>query len=586
LSAHSSDTQNFDSVTTDPRSFGAQIREYRVAAGFTQEDLAERAGISARAVSDLERGLYQAPHRDTVARLAAALSLSVEAAGQLEALVPRQRGPAAAAHGSPFAASALPTGIVTFLAASSYVSERSEQARLLQSQAALDEQSVLVERCVGCHAGALVPMQGAVVGLLAVFRTASDGVAAALEIQQTLSDAAARESMLKLRIGLHTGEADLRDGGYYGSALSRCLRLSSLAVGGQTLVSETTAQLLATSLPQRSSLHEVGEHHFGGLGRPERIFQLLGPGLSGEVPQAPPFSQMARHCDIIIRAAIDHRLVFFLGQAATDDALAAGLASSFGYPASAPQELVRVAQYVYTMAGPGPLYESLHELLDRDYQPNRLDEFLAALPRELADKGYAERYPLIVTTRYDDALERAFHAAGEPFDLVTYIAEGDQRGQFVHRTPDGRPRVIDRPNKYARLSDRQTIILKVHGAIDRANPEHDSFAVTEDDFLDYMAGDLSNLIPVMVAARLRKSHFLFLGYEVRDWNLRVILRRLWGEQRLRYKSWAVRSASLEALERELWRTRDVDVVDVSIDEYVAQLHARLVALAPESESHE
>ncbi len=580
MSSHRSDAQNFEPVTADSRSFGAKIREYRVAAAFTQEELAELAGISTRSVSDLERGLYQAPHRDTVARLAIALRLSAEAAEQLEALVPRQRGPGALAQQPTAGAVSLPTGIVTFLAASSYVSEHSAQALLGQVQLALDEQARVVERCVARNGGTLVPIQGAVEGLLAVFRTASDAVSAAIDIQHVLSEASPSEPMVKLRLGLHTGEADVRDGNYYGSALTRCLRLGSLALGGQTLVSEATTQLVAHALPQGGSLQDVGEHHFGGVLRPERVYQLLTPGTSSDTPLAQPLTPLARHCDIVIHAAIDQRLVFFLGQDTIDDELAHGLATSFGYPAGAPHELARVAQYVSTMAGPGPLYESLHSLLDRNYQPNCLLAFLAGLPRMLADSGFAERYPLIVTTRYDDSLEQAFEAAGEPFDLVTYIADGEQRGQFVHRTPDGRPRVIDRPNKYPRLSENQTIILKVHGAIDRANPEQDSFAVTEDDFLDYMPGDLSSLIPVMVAARLRKSHFLFLGYDVREWNLRVILRRLWGEQRLRYKSWAIHSASPEALERELWRTRDVDVIGVAIDEYVAELEARLATLRP------
>jgi len=547
LSTHRSDPQNYAPVAQgDSPSFSALIREHRLAAHFTQEELAERAGISARSVSDLERGLYQAPHRDTVARLAAALGLSTEAAAQLEAVVVRQRGPSTLPQQLEPEAPALPTGIVTFLAASSYASERSEPVLLGQLQAALDEYGKVVAQCVTRHGGIVVPTHGAVDSLLAVFRTATDAVAAAIEIQQTLTEPARADALLKLRLGLHTGEADLQDGNYYGSALSRCLRLSSLAVGGQTLVSQSTMQLLGDALPSGTGVRELGQHPSSSLARPERVFQLLSPGTLGEPTLPQPFSALARHCDTIIRAAIDRRLVFFLGQSAelgrserapgrepsdttpTDEELADRLANNFSYPADAPRDLVRVAQYVATIAGPGPLYETLHTLLDRDYQSNSLHEFLASLPRELAGRGYAERYPLIVTTRYDDSLEQAFRRARVPFDLVTYIADGEQRGQFVHRATDGRPRLIDRPNKYLRLSERQTIILKVHGAIDRANPEHDSFVVTEDHFLDYMPGDLSNLIPVTVAARLRKSHFLFLGYDVRDWNLRVILRRLWG----------------------------------------------------------
>src|SRR5262249_12176314 len=179
LSTHRSDPQNYAPVAHgNSQSFSALIRESRLAAGLTQEELAERAGISARSVSDLERGLYQAPHRDTVARLAAALGLSAEAAAQLEAVVVRQRGPSTLPQQLEPEAPALPTGIVTFLAASSYASERSEPVLLGQLQAALDEYRKVVAQCVTRHGGIVVPTHGAVGILLAVFRAATDTVAA------------------------------------------------------------------------------------------------------------------------------------------------------------------------------------------------------------------------------------------------------------------------------------------------------------------------------------------------------------------------------------------------------------------------
>ena len=94
--------------------------------------------------------------------------------------------------------------------------------------------------------------------------------------------------------------------------------------------------------------------------------------------------------------------------------------------------------------GSGPLYDKLHELFDADYPPSRLHELLASLPRRL---GLAERrrYQLIMTTNYDDALERAFRAAGEAFDLVWYVAETEDRGKFLHLPPDGEPRSGDQP---------------------------------------------------------------------------------------------------------------------------------------------
>jgi hypothetical protein len=229
------------------------------------------------------------------------------------------------------------------------------------------------------------------------------------------------------------------------------------------------------------------------------------------------------------------------------------------------------------MQGSGPLYEQLHSLLDANYSPTPFHQFLARLGSSLRFKGYHPRSPLIVSTSYDDALERAFSAADEPFDLVVYMAEGEHRGRFVHYPPEGRARPIDRPNRYLGLGQSRPVILKIQGTVDRRNVDNDSFVVTEDHYVDYLSGsDIFGQLPVALAARLRKSHFLFISYELRDWNLRGILRRIWGERQLSYASWAVHSA-LEPLDRELWRTRDVELLDTRLDRYLTTLEDHLTA---------
>lgn len=258
--------------------------------------------------------------------------------------------------------------------------------------------------------------------------------------------------------------------------------------------------------------------------------------------------------------------------------LAQYLAKEFDYPPEEDQDLIRVSQYVMVMTGSGPLYEKLHELFDADYPPTPLHLFLAALPSAQRRLGVEPRYQLIVTTNYDDALERAFTAAEEPYDLVTYIAEGEHRGKFLHWPTGEEARVIEKPNEYADLSlTERTVILKIHGVVDRLSPDWgwDSFVITEDHYIDYLTrADISSLIPVTLAAKLRKSHFLFLGYSMRDWNLRVILYRIWGEQKLSYKSWAIQLNPGE-IDQEFWGQRGVDVLDVRLEEYVKELSTRI-----------
>jgi hypothetical protein len=256
------------------------------------------------------------------------------------------------------------------------------------------------------------------------------------------------------------------------------------------------------------------------------------------------------------------------------------LANTFPYPASEKQDLDRVSQYITITSGSGPLYDELHTIFDADYPLTPLHQFFAGLPATLRAKGYRSCYQLIVTTNYDDVLERAFKAVGEPYELVSYIADGEGRGKFLHWPADGgEAQLIERPNEYRGLSlDQRTVILKIHGAVDRTNPERDSYVITEDHYIDYLARmDLSNLVPVTLAAKLRKSHSLFMGYSLRDYNLRVVLRRIWGEQKFSYKSWAIQ-LNPSQYEQESWRTRDVDILNVRLEEYIAGLTQSVQAL--------
>ncbi len=81
-------------------------------------------------------------------------------------------------------------------------------------------------------------------------------------------------------------------------------------------------------------------------------------------------------------------------------------------------------------------------------------------------------------------------------------------------------------------------------------------------------------MPVALAARLRRSHFLFLGYEMVDWNLRLVMHRVWGNRPVAYRSWAI-DPEPTALERAFWRRFDIDVLTVDPDEYVGLLERRL-----------
>jgi hypothetical protein len=328
---------------------------------------------------------------------------------------------------------------------------------------------------------------------------------------------------------------------------------------------------------------------------------------------------------MIVKAFADGRVVPFLGAGVnlcgrpqgvawtceqtvhlpSGSELARHLANEFSYPPEEPQDLARVSEFVALKLGSGPLYSELHQLFDADYPPTALHRFLASVPAVLREKGYPPCYPVIVTTNYDDVMERAFREAGQPFDTVAYVADGEHRGKFMHWPPEGTSQeelgsmtaagrgrflpwpaegkliLVETPNEYRGLPlEQRPVILKIHGAVDRviAHGEGDSYVITEDHYIDYLTRtDVSNLMPVTLLARMRRSHFLFLGYSLSDWNLRVILHRIWGERKLSWQSWAIRRHPAP-IEEQFWDRRGVDIIKVRLEDYVGELSERLQAL--------
>ncbi|NUN14790.1 MAG: SIR2 family protein [Myxococcales bacterium] len=259
------------------------------------------------------------------------------------------------------------------------------------------------------------------------------------------------------------------------------------------------------------------------------------------------------------------------------------LADSFGYPFDETWDLIRVSHYLDVMFGSGALYDALHALFDKDFPPTAVHKCFASIPNILTRKNYRSDHLLIATTNYDDVLERAFRAEGELFDVVYYVADGERRGMFEHLAPDGTIWLIDKPNEYKNLSlSERSIILKLHGAVSRfrANGDADNYVITEDHYIEYLTRtDLSKLLPVTVTAKLARSHILFLGYALRDWNLRAILRRIWQDQKLSWNSWAVLLAP-DAVDIRYWSRREIELLDIRLEEYIAAITSRLDDLPP------
>jgi predicted ATPase/class 3 adenylate cyclase len=180
----------------------------------------------------------------------------------------------------------LPSGLVTFLLSDVEGSTRLWERDEGTMGGSIARHYELLDAAITHHGGVRPVEQGEGDSVVAAFARASDAVAAALAAQRAFAREPWPEGQaLRIRIALHTGEAQLRGTEYYmGRTIIRCARLRSVAHGGQTLLSDATRSLVAGHLPEDTDLRDLGTHRLKDLGAPERIWQLCHPDLEGRFP--------------------------------------------------------------------------------------------------------------------------------------------------------------------------------------------------------------------------------------------------------------------------------------------------------------
>jgi hypothetical protein len=319
------------------------------------------------------------------------------------------------------------------------------------------------------------------------------------------------------------------------------------------------------------------------------------------------------HFEKLVQRADD--LVIFLGAGANTDGATRAWEPGCGYLPDdadlarhiatraqlkdAPPELSQVAQRVRATQGEGRLFDWLLEglTLGDDTAPSAVDKLLAGLPNHFRDQGLPPRYQMIVTTKYDGALEKAFRDAKEEFDVATYMAPRPAQagrparaGGFVHVAWDGDPvpRQIERPNSelvfpfdaVTRQLSR-TVIVRLSCTVDEALglERADNYVVTEDDFIDFLSGrPVGEVVPTQILAKLRKANYLFLGFTIVPWRLRVFLHRVWGGQKLGEENyWAVERLP-EQLDKDLWNKAGVTLYQQSLTDYLNGLYSYIKSL--------
>lgn len=243
----------------------------------------------------------------------------------------------------------------------------------------------------------------------------------------------------------------------------------------------------------------------------------------------------------------------------TGNELADYLASRMQLPTGERGELTKMAQYFEAVQGPDPLRTRLRDIFSHPQEPTPLHEFLADSPVPL----------LIITTNYDDLMESAYQKRGKPCDVVVHITEQEQ---VLWWPQGGNPQEVLAEELDIDLT-KTSVVYKIHGAIDRRQNKIGHYVITEDDYIEFLTRmTRGSVIPTIFAEPFQTRPFLFLGYGLYDWNLRVILNRI---QHFRgnpkFRSWAIETLS-KPVERKLWEMRGVNVYDgLTLDTFLSEL---------------
>lgn len=177
----------------------------------------------------------------------------------------------------------MPSGTVAFLFTDIEGSTKRWQQSSKDMASAVARHDAMLSTVIDEHEGTVFKTVGD--AFCAVFATAPAAVNAAIAIQRALADADWGEiGPIRVRMAIHTGDAEERDADYFGPAVNRVARLLSAGHGGQVLLSHSATELVRDNLPSVSQLRDLGEHRLKDLTRPERIFQLVAPGLEAEFP--------------------------------------------------------------------------------------------------------------------------------------------------------------------------------------------------------------------------------------------------------------------------------------------------------------
>ncbi|HEX8247154.1 MAG TPA: CHAT domain-containing protein [Pyrinomonadaceae bacterium] len=323
---------------------------------------------------------------------------------------------------------------------------------------------------------------------------------------------------------------------------------------------------------------------------------------AGTVTKSPDLivnpTDLEKHYRAVVNSIIEGNLVPFLGLDAnlygrqemnpwqpgaflpSSSELAGYLAAAYNYPFKENLDLTSVSQYAQVKDEfINRLYIRLSAIFEGNYTPTDVHNVIAkiALLVQKANQNKTgdpvRRRFVVVTTNYDNLLEKAFVKAVPAYHVVSYAT----KGKFFHAKFNGshytiNPEEIADPTSYHKLSDLDPVILKLPGAFDL---EGQRYAITEDHYSDYLSYKvLSGLLPPQLTNKLRTSNNLFLGSSMRNWYLRALLHRVWEGSMPGDISWVVQPNQSE-IDKEFWKASKIEVIEENFDSYISELDKHL-----------
>ena len=309
----------------------------------------------------------------------------------------------------------LPTGTVTF-----FFSDIEGSTKLLETLGSeytelLERHNGIVREGLARHGGVEVSTEGD--SFFAVFRSATEAVAAAVEVQRGIgAESWPQDVQLRIRIGLHSGEARVAADSYVGLDVHRAARIMGAAHGGQVLASEATRALAERSLGDGVELRDLGEHRLRDLSGRERLYQLVAPGLDAAMP--PPRTLDATPNNLPIQ------LTSFLGREQDINAIIERLAGTRLLTLTGPGGTGKTRLSLQAAAGvaerfkDGVYFVPLAPIADPALVPATIAQYVGLAERGGADPmqallGHlADRQILLVVDNFEQVLPAA-HLIGE-----------------------------------------------------------------------------------------------------------------------------------------------------------------------------